>query len=187
MISFDSSDAGDEAIVNTLWERYQKNDDKVWLDMLPRFLFVKYIIPKLDKLHLNSSLVRYAICWLYFLSIYILSLFSIFWIAAVENDAKFTLSSPHDTSHLFSNFSSQKVFNVLGGEKKVASCFHQAICSFLQGLGTYKFRNIIRVCFCWEIFICWWCRRWLLSWTSCWSHSGISWWGHTVKLTSHWV
>lgn len=32
MISFEltsSSDAGDEAIVNTLWERYQKNDDKV--------------------------------------------------------------------------------------------------------------------------------------------------------------
>ena len=73
--------------------------------MLTRFLFVKSIIPKLCKLHLNSSLVRYAICWLYFLSIYILSvLFFIFWIAAVENDAKFTLSSPHDTSNLFSNF-----------------------------------------------------------------------------------
>lgn len=132
--------------------------------------------------------VRFIIIYLsIYLSIYHLyvTLLSNFCVAAVESDSKFMPSFFPSVVMYLANFPNKNTFS--GGEKEAAPCFHQAICCCLQGLGACKFRHIIRVCFCWEFFICRWCGHRLLSWTSGWSHSGICWRGHTVKLISHWV
>jgi len=62
-------------------------------------------------------------------------------------DALLYMSFPHKMSCLFSKFALYDL-NVIGGEKETASCFHQAICNWLQRLGTCEFWHIIRVSFC---------------------------------------
>lgn len=51
------SDAGDEAIVNTLWERYQKNDDKVEKKRLLHVFIKQFVVVYKDWEPINSGIL----------------------------------------------------------------------------------------------------------------------------------